>query len=79
MRADCRRCTGWAENVAYNTTAADAWSEWLKSSGHLANISDGHAGEYGIGVASGGGFLWFVQDFGRYPSVAPGCPGVIGG
>ena len=59
-------CPGWAENVAYDSTVQKAWDEWLKSAPHRANIEDGRDGEYGIGVASGGGYLWFVQVFGWY-------------
>jgi uncharacterized protein YkwD len=66
--AGCSRCNGWAENVAYNTTADLAWSGWLESTtGHRENIENPHAGEYGVGAASGGGYIWFTQDFGRYP------------
>lgn len=65
--AACDACTGWAENVAYNSTASSAWSGWLASGGHLSHIADARAGEYGVGAAQGGGYWWFVQDFGYYP------------
>jgi uncharacterized protein YkwD len=68
VKADCtRKCTGWAENVAYDTSASGAWDGWLHSSSHLADIRGGpHGGEYGVGAAQGGGYWWYVQDFGFY-------------
>ena len=64
----CSKCNGWAENVAYATTVDGLWDAWLGSATHLANIRDGHAGEFGIGVAaSNDGYLFAVQNFGRYP------------
>jgi uncharacterized protein YkwD len=57
----------WAENIAMNQTADGAWSDWLGSSGHLANIQAGGAGEFGVGAAqSSNGDWWFVMDFGHY-------------
>jgi uncharacterized protein YkwD len=68
VKADCSGCTGWAENVAYDTSAAAAWNGWLGSSSHLADIRGGpHGGEFGVGAAQGGGYWWYVQDFGFYP------------
>jgi uncharacterized protein YkwD len=70
VKADCSsKCTGWAENVAYNTTASGAWQGWLHSSSHLADIRGGpHGGEFGIGAAQdSGGYWWFTQDFGFHP------------
>jgi uncharacterized protein YkwD len=60
-------CPGWAENVAFDDSAQEAFSAWLaSSSGHREHIEDPRDGEHGIGVASGGGYLWFVQVFGYY-------------
>jgi uncharacterized protein YkwD len=69
--AGCGGCNGWSENIAYNSSADGAWRGWLDSRPHLAAIQYGSAGEYGVGVAAGGGYLWFVQDFGYYD----GSPG----
>ena len=66
--AACKQtCKGWAENVAFDSTASGAWEGWLASGGHLPHIADARAGEYGVGAAQGGGYWWFVQDFGYYP------------
>lgn len=66
--AACSSCTGWAENAAYATSVDGIWSAWLGSSTHLANIRNARAGEFGIGVAtSNDGYLFAVQNFGRYP------------
>jgi uncharacterized protein YkwD len=66
--AACSRCSGWAENVAFNTTAGALWSAWLGSPTHQQNIDDPHAGEFGIGAVVGDdGYLYAVQNFGRYP------------
>jgi uncharacterized protein YkwD len=67
MVADRCDCPGWAENVAYDETVQEAWQAWLASTaGHRGHIEDPRDGEYGIGVASAGGYLWFVQVFGYY-------------
>jgi hypothetical protein len=66
--AACSKCNGWAENVAYATTVDGLWDAWLGSATHLANLRDGHAGEFGMGVATtSDGYLFAVQNFGRYP------------
>lgn len=66
--ATCSGCNGWAENLAYATDVDGIWNAWLNSSTHLANIRNGKAGVFGIGVAkSTDGYLFAVQNFGRYP------------
>ena len=62
-------CTGWAENVAYDTGGATAmWNGWLASASHRENIEDPHGGVYGIAVVrAASGTYYGVQDFGRYP------------
>ena len=67
MVAERCDCPGWAENVAYDSTVDEAWTGWLNStSGHRGHIEDPRDGEFGIGVVSAGGYLWFVQVFGYY-------------
>ena len=73
VRADCSHCNGWSENIAYDTSPGNAWSGWLKSCGHQHDIAYASAGEYGVGVASGGGYLWLVQDFGYYNGSPARC------
>lgn len=68
--AACTACNGWAENVAFiqPVDPDGLWQNWLNSPTHLANIRDGHAGEYGMAIAKlPDGSLWAVQNFGRYP------------
>jgi uncharacterized protein YkwD len=66
VKARCA-CTGWAENLAYDSSADGAWNGWLQSTaGHRQNIEDGRDGEFGIGVTSAHGSLWFVMMFGYY-------------
>jgi uncharacterized protein YkwD len=66
--AACTSCTGWAENVAYDQNVTKLWNAWLASTTHRNNIDDPHAGEFGMGAAMGDdGYLYAVQNFGRYP------------
>jgi uncharacterized protein YkwD len=68
VQAACSKCNGWAENLAWAPNVNGLWQSWLDSSTHRANIENGHAGEFGFGVAqSNDGYLWAVQNFGRYP------------
>lgn len=68
VKADCSHCTGWAENVAYDTSANGAWQAWLGDAGHRDNIQRGaDGGEFGVGAAFDGTYWWYVQDFGFYP------------
>ena len=59
-------CPGWAEIIAYNSTTQGAWNGWLGSPPHRGHIEDRRDGEFGIGVASAHGYLWFVMVFGYY-------------
>lgn len=53
------------ENVAYGyETAAAVMEGWMNSPGHRANILNCDAKAIGVGVATGGGRLYWTQDFG---------------
>ncbi len=65
MNACPTPCSGWAENVGYSPTAAEVWTRWVSSSGHLANLQDGHGGYYGVAAYRSGDFVWISHVFGR--------------
>ena len=56
------------ENIAYGqTTPAQVMNDWLNSQGHRENIENPSFAVIGVGVASsGGGQLYWTQDFGGY-------------
>ncbi len=56
----------YGENIAMGyATPAAVVNAWMNSPGHRANILNPHFTEIGIGHASGGGAIYWVQDFGR--------------
>jgi uncharacterized protein YkwD len=54
------------ENVAYGfPTPKSVVKAWMNSPGHRANILNCSFKHTGVGLASGGGVLWWTQVFGR--------------
>jgi uncharacterized protein YkwD len=53
----------WGENVGYAKTVDRVVYMWMHSPSHRANILKPAFHRCGIGVAWGGGWLWFTQSF----------------
>jgi uncharacterized protein YkwD len=66
----CLACVLTGENVAWSVPASVdfAWSFWLGSPDHRANVDRARPGEFGVGaaLAADGQTMYFVQMFGWY-------------
>ena len=66
---DSRVGTGWvayAENVAYNGSHEGAYSAFMASDGHRANILNPSFDRMGIGIVQDGGTFWVTVVFVGY-------------
>ena len=67
----------WGENIAFGYAGAESvFAGWLNSPGHRANIENPAWTVIGVGAASGGGTMYWAQNFGTYDDsqAAPAPP-----